>query len=143
MKKVLILLALLFPSLSQGAEPCISTWNDVLRTGTERGLRFQISLHQGRGECFRHKNAFLASASNEDGISCNLKLFDGAKISAGWKIRVIGDTSIFESETDPKGGAPILRISAEAGKTTTFIPKSVEVSSGTKCVSWIDAFIFN
>ena len=98
-------------------------------------------IFNGKGACIAHNTAFLASASDSEAVSCNATIFVGGKIKTGWEVRMVADTMLFEMlpQTVPER-FPVLRITAQAGNTVRFVPKSIEVKGPKGCDSWLNAF---
>lgn len=141
MRITLALLCLIYGSTGFAAEICTVPWKDGFKNAVDSGMRFAIKLHSGKGACLAHDTAFLASASDSEAVSCDLSIFVGGKIKTGWEVRMVADTMLFEMlpQTLPER-FPVLRISAKAGSTVRFVPKSIEVKGPKGCDSWLNAF---
>ena len=142
--KYLLCMAAFLTCFNATAADCVVTWRDSFRAAVARGLTFNMTLHEGRGSCFSHQMAFLASASNESAVTCDLVLFAGARLAEGWHITVLADGMPFElvprSDKEPN---PVLRIRATAGTTTRFVPTRIQVKGPDGCVQWLEALKSN
>jgi hypothetical protein len=143
MRYLLCLVAIL-TCFNATAADCVVTWKDSFRQAVARGLTFNMTLYEGKGSCFTHEMAFLASASNESAVTCDLLFFAGARLAEGWQITVLAEGMPFElvprSDKHPN---PVLRIRAAAGTTRRFVPSRIEVKGPDGCVQWLEALKTN
>jgi hypothetical protein len=99
-------------------------------------------MSDGRGACFVHGLAFMASAADDAPVTCEVTFFAGARVRSGWQVTVVADNGAFERvpATAP-GRPPVLRVKAPPGETIRFVPRVLEVSGATSCAQWLDALV--
>lgn len=125
-----------------GATPCVISWKGSFEQASKMGLRFSIKKHEGEGACFLQGKAFVASASDAEPVSCDVSLYEGARLADGWRIRIIADPQSFEPiKQNVKIDGLMFRINAKAGVTFSFVPTAVELTGSKSCVKWTDALV--
>ena len=145
MKRVLAtaFAALLAGPAGAAAQPCSVDWKDVYGAASQRGMSFGFKVHRGLGECFVHKSAFVVSAASGSELTCELHLFAGMSLSAGWKLSLLSDSGLPFVVAPPgteQANLKWLVSTTTPGTTVNFVPKRLEFNAeSTPCKDWLVA----
>lgn len=124
-------------------QPCSVDWKAAHGTALQRGMSFGFKVHTGLGDCFIHKAAFVVSAANGSELTCELQLFNGMNLSAGWKLALLSDSGLPFVAAPAGNEQPSLKwlVSAAApGTTANFVPKRLEFNAeAMPCKDWLVA----
>lgn len=139
MKRLPAFLACALASIPAQGASCAVPWQEVRDFAESRAYTFTAVRTAGEGDCFTHKLAFIASASDSGpGVTCDLLLFGGKPIAKAWKLRAIATQGmpfeLVQSATPPS--AIRLRISAPPRKTLPFLLNTVEFIHPSGCADW-------
>jgi hypothetical protein len=140
MKPVICAVVLLAACGTAMAVPCAVPWKDGHDVASRRAFNFEIKMKEGKGSCFAHGLAFMASAADDAPVTCDVSFFSGATLKQGWQMTVVAATGSFERVASASAATPpVLRLKAPAGATIRFVPGTIEVSGPGGCSQWLDA----
>lgn len=140
----LLILLGIAPSLAD--VDCSISGDDAYRSARLAGFSFTVKKTSGSGSCESGENDpwFIASASSDGPVECDVEIFGGRLLGGGWKIHKItlSGAATF-NRRDPTIGSR--RVSARFGlRAETLQDRKIFlreiVLTGPNCEVWQDAF---
>jgi hypothetical protein len=126
------------------AADCTIDGGKAMAAAKSAGFVFSFASGDKNGECDRDDSWFLASASQNQDVTCKAVLFDGRELSDPWLFKHIdlGGAAV-TGLSGPKTGSKQLTVkfsvTSPPGQDSTVYVKHV-VLTGPDCKDWKDAF---